>query len=313
MIVRALHMTPEPQFADSLAEFESQFTYPLGPGRSFRISHGDDYPRFFQAIGNAMCFVAERAGRVCGTLSVAVRSVTLPDGGQQQAAYIGDLKVDPAERGSMVFFRLAQAADAWARPQVTAAFGVVMDGTRVSPLSYTGRVGVPSFLELGKVIVLQVPTAVDSLGAIQVVPTKEGEDCYRILRRGRCVPLSGDPAVRSVIEPRWLASPALLACGRLEDTRRAKRLIGNDGIEMQSAHLTCFAWRTPRAAAQLIHAARHCAAQEGLPRLFVSLAEADMEALGSQLESIDKVIAPATVYGAGFERNQLWSINTSEI
>ena len=46
----------------ALARFEEQFTYPLGPGRTLRISHGDDYPRFFRAIGDAACFVAERSG-----------------------------------------------------------------------------------------------------------------------------------------------------------------------------------------------------------------------------------------------------------
>ena len=57
---------PTPELARALATFEEQFTYPLGPDRWFRISHGDDYPRFFRAIGEAACFVAERDGRVVG-------------------------------------------------------------------------------------------------------------------------------------------------------------------------------------------------------------------------------------------------------
>jgi hypothetical protein len=53
MIVHQLCSAPSPSQAKALAEFEGQFNYPLGAGRSFRISHGEDYPRFFRAIGKA--------------------------------------------------------------------------------------------------------------------------------------------------------------------------------------------------------------------------------------------------------------------
>jgi hypothetical protein len=313
MTVHALRTLPSFEMANALAEFESQFTYPLGPGRSFRISHGEDYLRFFRAMGNATCFVAEQAGRVTGTLSVAVRSITEPDGNRRPAAYIGDLKVDRDARGSLAFVRLAQAADAWARPQVTAAFGIVMDGTPASPSEYTGRVGVPSFLQLAKVIVLRLPTSTESDGGCHIVDATRGEDCFRTLSRGRYTAEGGNPAERSAMEPRWLVHPEGLACGRLEDTRLAKRLIANDGIEMQSAHLACFAWRAPEAAAQLMRAARRHAAQAGLPSLFVALAEKDMEAVGPSLVSLEKVVAPATIYGVGLQSGQTWNINSSEI
>jgi hypothetical protein len=312
--IHPLRSAPSPELAKALAEFESRFTYPLGPGRSFRISHGEDYPRFFRAIGNATCFVAERACRVVGAVSVAVRPIMTPDGSLRQAAYIGDLKVDPEERGSLVFLRLAQAADAWARPQVTAAYGVVMNGTPASPTEYTGRVGVPSFLQLGKVIVLRLSTAIESSNeCLQITHPKNGEDCFRNLSRGRYAALGGDPTERSEMEPHWLVHPDGLACGRLEDTYRAKRLFVNDGTEMQSTHLSCFAWRTPQAAVELIHAALHQAAQAGLPSLFVALAEADMQLLEPLLHPIEKVIAPATIYGVGLESDRVWNINSSEI
>ncbi|MGA2231199.1 MAG: N-acetyltransferase, partial [Tepidisphaeraceae bacterium] len=275
MTLHELREPPTVTLASALAEFEARFAYPLGPGRSFRISHGEDYPRFFRAMGRATCFVAEREGRVTGALSVALRPIIEPAGSQRLAAYIGDLKVDPDMRGSLVFLRLAQAAQAWAGPVVSAAFGVVMDGTRASPTEYTGRVGIPSFLEMGKVMVFRIPTEIESNGGGVIVDAKKGEDCFRNLSRGRYASLGGSPSVRSVMEPLWLVHGDGSSCGRLEDTRLAKRLISSDGIEMQSAHLACFAWRTVEAAVQLIHAARFHAAKAGLPSLFVAIAQRD--------------------------------------
>src|SRR5947209_14573153 len=157
MTIHALRDRPTPQLARALAEFERRFTYPLGPGRSFRISHGDDYPRFFRAMGPATCFIAQKEDRVIGALGVAIRPLLMPDGNQRAVAYIGDLKVDPDARGTAVFLRLALAAVAWARPQVDAAFGVVMDGTAASPATYSGRAGIPAFLAAGKISVIRFP------------------------------------------------------------------------------------------------------------------------------------------------------------
>ena len=50
MTVRNLTQAPDPDLAWALEDFERQFTYPLGAGHHFRISHGADYPRFFRAI-----------------------------------------------------------------------------------------------------------------------------------------------------------------------------------------------------------------------------------------------------------------------
>src|SRR5688500_3897167 len=73
MIVHQLHGPPPPELARALAGFESEFTYPLGPDSFFHISHGDDYPRFFRAMGEAACFVAQRRGdgTITGTLGAA--------------------------------------------------------------------------------------------------------------------------------------------------------------------------------------------------------------------------------------------------
>jgi GNAT superfamily N-acetyltransferase len=316
MKIHALREAPSPAMAAGLREFEARFSYPLGPGRSFRISHGDDYPRFFRAMGPATCFIAERDGRVIGALGVAMRPILLPDGNQMQVAYIGDLKVDPAVRGVPVFLRLAQAALAWCRPRVTAAYGVMMDGTRVTPASYTGRVGIPSFMELGRILVVRFATFDDAPAADftrWIAPSEKGEQRYRALSRGRFASIEGTPADRSILAPQWLVHPDGLACGRMEDTRAGKKLIHSDGNEMISAHLACAAWQTPGGGAELIHAACRLAAEAGMPLLFVSICPEDIGPLDAAIGPTERVIAPATIFGVGLPNGSPWHINTSEI
>ena len=48
--------------AHALAGFEAGFRYPLGEGATFCISHGEDYRRFFRAMGESVCIVSERDG-----------------------------------------------------------------------------------------------------------------------------------------------------------------------------------------------------------------------------------------------------------
>jgi hypothetical protein len=315
MTLHRLYGPPPADLARALAAFEEQFTYPLGPGRRFRISHGDDYPRFFRAIGEAACFVAERDGRVSGTLGAALRRLRSPDGGERPAVYLGDLKVGPDARGGPVLWRLASAAVAWAAGRADAAFGVVMDGTAVTPERYTGRLAVPAFQRLGGVAVLRVPTADardpadDSLTA----PAERGEARYRALTAGRYACPGGDPAERSQVVPAWLVRPDGSACGRLEDTRRAKRLFADDGAEMRSAHLSAFAYGDVSAGAALVAAARRRAGRLGFPALFAAVADREADGLCTALGVPGVVRAPAAVYGTGLAAGALWNVNTAEI
>src|SRR5262249_31385275 len=93
--VHCLETVPSAALGRALSTFEGQFSYPLGPGATFRISHGEDYSRFFRAIGRATRFVAEEEGRVLGTLAVVIRRLARPDGGEEDTAYVADLKVAP--------------------------------------------------------------------------------------------------------------------------------------------------------------------------------------------------------------------------
>jgi hypothetical protein len=306
---------PSTELAQALARFESQFTYPLGPDRFFRISHGDDYPRFFRAMGEAACFAAERQGSVLGTLGAALRRLLLPDGQERDAVYVADLKISPAARGGKTLVRLADAIQQWVGERANAAFSVVMDGTAVTPLRYTGRLGIPLFQELGRIVVLRLPTAGAPDGREDPKPTtgRQGEVCYRRLSVGRFASAGGSPSERSEMTPLWFMTSDGGACGRLEDTRRAKRLIAGDGVEMQSAHLSCFAYRDPRSGVDLLNASLRRAASIGFPAVFVAVPSSDVQALSQGLNAKELVVAPATIYGTGLEPTALWNVNTAEI
>lgn len=311
MNVHALTTAPGPDLAAALARFEEQFTYPLGPGRSFRISHGSDYPRFFRAVGDAVCFVAERKGEVLGVLCLAVTQVYTPDDAVP-AIYLGDLKVTPAARGGRVLVRMAEAANAWCRGRAERGFGVVMDGTPVTPDRYTGRLGIPQFHKAAQIAILRLPAGAVP-GENWETTAARGAECFARLAGARAHTNGGNPAERSETAPLWLVAPDGSACGRFEDTRRAKRLITNDGSEMLSAHLSCIGYASHAALARLLKGACGVAAIRGFPALFVAVPLEEANEVLAHLNEPGVVVAPATVFASGFEPNQPWAINTAEI
>jgi hypothetical protein len=329
MTLHRLEAAPPPALARALAGFEMSFTYPLGPGRTFRISHGEDYPRFFRAIGKACSFVEEHDGRVLGVLGVAVRPLLLPDGSERMAGYFGDLKLAPEARSGFVLRRLVSAAAEWLKPQTDCAYSVVMDGTKVVPTEYTGRLGIPEFRELGKVMVLRLvhPDA-DKLmreakpegesssprGLMETNPsTLDVLEGYFIKYIGvrRIFTLRGIPAERSEILPVGL--PRDVSFGRLEDTRRAKRLIADDGVELKSAHVACFIYLKPSMGAKLLREALQIASTHGFPALFTAVPASQANELCTHLADLEITRAPATIYGTGLPAGHDWNINTSEI
>ena len=115
------------------------------------------------------------------------------------------------------------------------------------------------------------------------------------------------------MEPTWLMEPEGRACGRLEDTRRAKRLIADDGAEMRSAHLSCFAYSDRGAGVKLLQVALQRAATQSFPALIVAVPAPEAKAVCQSLNEMEVVLAPATVFGTGLEPGPRWNINTAEI
>jgi len=200
MKINQLSGPPSPELASALAEFELPFTYPLGPEKFFRISHGEDYTLFFRAQGEGACFIAEDQGRVVGALGTAVRRLWMPDGGERSAAYFGDLKIAGKARGGAVLVRLARAAEDWLRPKVEAGFGVVMGGTSLTPEAYTGRAGIPGFQELGRLMVFRLSgtgKCAEDQPSRFLTSAETGLASYRRLSRGRYACPASDAQARS--------------------------------------------------------------------------------------------------------------------
>lgn len=251
-----------------------------------------------------------------GTMAVVIRALGLPDGSERSVAYLGDLKVAVPARRGRALLALGRAAEAWTLERADAAFGVVMDGTRINPGSYGGHAGIPKFRELGRVGVLRFSTEwMNGAWALDrgVDEAEVGEACYRELSGGRYWSPGGAPGERSCMHPRWLVRRDGSACGCLEDTRRAKRLLVDDGSELVSAHLSGFAYRTPAAGATMIAAALRRSAELGYPGLFVSVPEANVDALARELPGVSVLTAPAVIHGIGLEAGSAWNINPTEI
>ncbi|MGL4420331.1 MAG: GNAT family N-acetyltransferase, partial [Gemmataceae bacterium] len=276
---------PPPALADALEQFEWPFQYPLGPGRWFRIAHGRDYPRFFRAMGEGVCFVAIEDGKVLGVIGAALRPLAGPDGTERSALYIGDLKIAEAARGGRVLWRLAQAVQQWAGSRVSAAYAVVMDGTRMTPETTTGRLGLPHFVAVGQLVLLRITAGPGFLpradAGFPSITAECGLNAYRRLSQvqGRYAPLGGDSRERSILEPVWWMTESGSASGCVEDTRRAKRLMTDAGSEMLSAHVSSFAYADASSAAEFLQGAFHATLARGLPALFVAVPAPDAAAI----------------------------------
>jgi hypothetical protein len=301
-----------PAMGQALADFETQFVYPLGEGASFSISHGRQYLPFFQAIGEATVLVAEHEGRVLATLAAVRRPLRWPDGTLRSSVYLGDLKVAPEARSGIVLGRMLLAM----RESLAGhayGYGIVMEGTGRTPSQYTGRANIPPFRALARLMVLSLSTGrLDGLWP--AASESERERVFEDLRPAGFLPLGGSPWLRTELEPVALVDPHGQACGRLEDTRRGKRLWGSDGQEMRAAHLSRFVWRTGPDGLRLLRQAASRCARAKIPTLFVCLPWERAPDLLACLGELSFQPAPARVYGVGFEDSQAdWWVDSAEI
>jgi len=316
MTVHRIHADPPALSAQALASFEAQFRYPLGEAGTFSVSHGEDYSRFYRSIGQpSWCYLAEDSGLVVGSLCLARQRVQTE--GADTLLYLGDLKVLPRPDRGLVLRNLARAAMQEQDLSARAAYGVVMDGTAATPERYSGRVGIPAFRPCGKLSILRIDTgesvsAPPSAKGGEAADDAEGMACYRELAAGSIASLGGAPALRSRFPPAWLIAAGGGACGRLEDTLGAKRLVADSG-ELLSLHLACFAWTDPAAASQLLRRGLEIARERGYPAVFTSVdAGAGIELL-PQLADLPVQISPATVFGFGLPPQARWTVHSSEI
>ncbi len=304
-----------PATGRALAEFEREFTYPLGPTERFRISHGEDYLPFFRAIGDAELLAMEEAGRIVGGIARVRRRLEFRrgEGAMAEASlahYLCDLKVASVARGTAVLARLIgetkreiEASDS------RACYCVVMAGTGRLPTDYTGRLGVPRFEKVGEIVILRISPGGPFVKRGQVISLKDFAVLRGRLARPGYTATGGESAYRSWMSPLPLVTPDGDACGMLEDTRRDKRLWLESGGELVSAHLSGFAYATPEAGADLLAAA----VVRAQGPFFVALPVRQMEVVRPLLEGLNFTESAAWVFGHGLEMEHDWWVDTAEI
>jgi hypothetical protein len=298
MNIECMTAPPDRHQAVALAAFESEFRYPLGSTDSFSISHGDDYTRFFRSMGDAHIYLAKVGDEIVGSLVVVGRSVALANGNSIRAAYLCDVKVLKRLRGRTVLGRLALAARHYILSAgYQAAFSVVMSGSLPSD-QVTGRLQIPPFTALGKLIILRLDTS-------QPIPHIPIVSCPS---RNHLRAHGGDAALSSNLTPQWIIVPG--ARGRLLDTRRGKRLWTTDGTEMISAHLSEIEFETSESLTTLLRAASDTAARDGYPALFLAIPAGVLDLETSRVATT--TVAEATVFGTGLPEGDWW-VNTAEI
>jgi len=297
----------------AMAEFEKEFTYPLGDACRFGISHGEDYLAFFRAMGDAELVTAVEDGRVLGSIARVERSVRTEDG-ITGAHYLCDLKLRAASRGSLVLARLFRETK-----RIIEGGGnhncycVVMKGTGRLPTDYTGRLGIPGFEQAGEIMILRVSGGGGSSNGARIVEGDEFREIQGALPLSGFRPVTGRSELRSAMAPVYLAAPDDAACAVLEDTRLGKRLMLGSGGELLSAHLSDFRYRTPESAAGVIHHAVALAAGQGIPAVFLGIPAGRAAGLGRYLSDMTVTEAPATVHAHGFPIDGEWWIDTAEI
>jgi hypothetical protein len=298
-----------------LAEFEREFSYPLGPSERFRISHGEDYLPFFRAIGEPVVLAMEDAGRIVGGIARVLRRLEFRrDTGAvaetSEAHYLCDLKVAASARGTTVLSRLIRETKRGIEASDSrACYCVVMAGTGRLPTDYTGRLGVPRFEKVGEIAILRISPGGRLVKRCRVISMKDFATVRGRLARAGYTATGGDSAHRSWMSLLPLVTPGGDACGMLEDTRRGKRLLLEAGSELVSAHLSGFAYATPEAGAELLAAAMVRAEHP----FFVALPVREMEAMRPLIEGLNFTEARASVFGHSVETGHDWWVDTAEI
>jgi len=291
-----------------LSEFEALFDYPLGSNQRFRIDHSPDYTAFYRAMGQAKTWVIESGNIVVAAISASIRTIDF-EGAIKHVVYMGDLKIHPDYQSGRVLFKMAEYLRPLLEQDATAAYSVVMDGTKITPEHYTGRLGIPNFKPVAKIHILRFETAINA----KIVGQSQANRGYELYRELNPV-YTHEPALsqlRSSITPSWFIYNDL-ACAMAEDTRLAKKLYLISGEELLSSHLSYFAFSDAPSGFLVIQQALNWSANNGFPAMFVALSEKQMLLLTNYLQGLQHTAAAATIYATDNICDHI-PINTAEI
>jgi hypothetical protein len=146
----------------------------------------DRAPRFLalNALQGDPWFVAvaqDRAGEIVGCAAAAVREVYV-DGRPIRASYVGDLRVAPRARHSMLLPLLHRfVIDRLAEHGVDLAYTTIVEGNKPAE-SLFGRRGLPRYLPLGRIRVAAVTGARAHSNGTAAAETARGEDIPALAR-----------------------------------------------------------------------------------------------------------------------------------
>ncbi len=312
---------PPPEYCERLREFELQFDYPLTDTARFRIEHSLEYERFFSTLGESLTVVVESGGTILGVLSSVIRTLRHSRGELEKWLYIGDVKIDPSARSGHVLKRLFLATRTWVGEKCTKGYSVVMEGTGVTPGTYTGRIGIPQFRPVQSVTILGLKT--ESLRQFPIDSAKiltsndPHDDCEHLQRtqaHGRAPQWSmGNRSIRSRMKLVWLSDPSTGCTGLLEDTRGSKRLYDDNSEELLYAHLSSVQYRSPKDLIPIVVEAGRVAYDEGLTNLLVAIPATECSSLSGLVENTQHEVLSSTVYATDQTEGLGLPISSSEI
>lgn len=295
---------------EQMSSFEKSFKYPLGTSGTFSISHGDDYSRFFRAMGKCKIYLACYNGEIAGSLAVVQRPVFL-NGKQGNSLFIGDLKISKGN-GKILYCLIKEAHDDNLDLREAPQYGIMMKGTERRPSDYTGRLGLPKFKNMGEVAIIRVPVSSSegSIGKSEISIHGAISLSEELRKTDNSFPV-GRSTIRSLNKPRAYCLDDKSAVCILEDTMTAKRLYADDGSEIVSGHLSSLQSFRPKDGVKMVKAIMPEAKKNKYPAVFFSVPLEDKDIYLEGLSGAN--CAPAFIYGRNMEASCRWQLNTAEI
>ncbi len=297
-----------------LSVFEQQFHYPLSASSSFSIKHPGPYTTFTKALGKSAHLIAHSKTQLLAVMSIAIRDLSV-NGKTSRCAYICDLKIDPHNRFPFLLARLLKQAQTYTLQQCSAAYAVVMHGSSRNPEQYTGRLGIPAFSKHSALEIASVPAVPCApLAQVRVEPLRDETFLALVAHAAQAVHIHSNSAALSL---RSLCTAQLITIDDnnfavFEDTRAAKQLFNQSGVEIRNAHLSHLHCTHAQHAQTLLATAQTLAAHHDFERLFFCI-NANQKSFISPTIRQCAQISRAQVYAFQLPTDITIPIHSSEI
>jgi hypothetical protein len=307
-----LQLTDASLPSKQLATFEQHFKYPLTSELSFQISHGEDYTRFFRAMGsNTSLITQDQNGVITASISVIKRQIVLANQ-SIPGFYLADLKILPQSSHQTLYHLFKKGLKILPELPNSSLYSCVMHGSSRTPDQYSGRLGIPKIIKLGDISIFRIESMPyqqsDSNELISLNP-KQLSRLKTFSTQKDCRLDSQGSILRSEHAPRTFALNNYSASCLLEDTRKAKRLIDQNQQEIISGHISSLSYQSPAQAVKLIRATLN--QTQSYPALFFAVPSQDTTAFQKLLPAHS--LSGASIYGCHLPKDLRWFINTSEI